>query len=1442
MIRFTPKLLFALLAYLSLSARFAYAEGTKQLCPESTDIVGLFINDPGYGDFGGYGSRATSQLLLTLSNPGSERVYFGFARATGGADFTPGNASELDTYFRILDPNGNVVFGPQLITGTGPGSIANHAQAVAGPVPTGGAAGYTPWLFEPAPGAIAGDYVVEFSNLAGTAEPTTAFSYPLFDITVATKTATPTAIPGRLYSKNWAFFTPPIAPDHPEYGRFNRQFRGSFHVYSPRGFVSEVDFLNAGFRPFIFNISFNETGTANGPDVLENIKSVNGALATNPVHKVFLSNPDINSFPNGTYGTILENASYPRLIGCAGSGDFSVRVAVTKPGVVEVLFDQDRTSTAPGVYDVGTADRLLMFNVEPAPNEQPPYVRDIPWDGLDGEGNDIAVDQSATLNIETTYGQVAYHLPVYDAEYMTDPDDDGVVGNAGDAGGFEVTLTRPLPPDGYTVQMQFDDSGITEAPGNGSPRVNLEGCAPPCHNWSDFDFGNENTINTFWYARRQTTLRTLAIEAPTQCGTPTNLTISGKAYDDVNNSYGRDAAEDAIVGVSVSLHRDANRNGIIDAGETALDSELTDGNGAYSFDNVVVPSAPQTRTQQLSSPVSDGLDYSSNATTWYSQFHAIGDYQAEAGALTGGLRFDELNIPQGATITSATLTFVSNGRFNTGTTEVPIDITIEGIDEDAVAPFSNTNLPRNLTGTDASVVWTAPAAWGTDVTYTTSDPNDPSDPADLKGIIGEIVSRPGYSLGNAIALRLTGSGTNIAYFGSDDDPTKAPVLTVEYTAPELPAQYIVRLDPTSAPAGYRLASNETQTSTFNAADGNDETGEFRFARDRDGDSVADRFDVDNDNDGTPDADEDGGTGINPTADADGDGVLNYEDDDDATNTLPAFVDSNNDGVNDVYDFDGDGVPDAYDRDSDNDGVPDLVEAGGTDGDGDGVADDPADADGDGLADSYDNNTTDGPIGSGVDVTSPGTSSLSDPDRDGVSEPRDSDDDGLADMYDLDSDDDSIADVVEAGGPDADGDGVVDGTADADEDGLVDPVDPSHDGPAASTTSAPIPGSPRANADTDGDGLANAIDVDSDNDGIGDRFEAVCSDCAVATGFSDSDTNGNGVDDAFEGLDANNVSGGTRVGTTPVNTDAANGLDYLDTDADGDTFADWAEGFDADGDGEAKNELVAFAAAYEANNGNPGRYDGTDSDADGLPDWMDNQPGTAGYDPAQRPPYLDPGSGFWFDTNGNGLADLVDASAGGTVAPRPDKDGANDRDWRDATTNAVLPVELLSFNVRTQRCEAIVDWAAEEADFSHYVVEASGDGRRFEDAAMLRATNAGGIVTYSTSFATQPGVSYYRLQLVDGDGAVSYSSIVSAVADCATGAKLELYPNPVQSGNYVNVGSEVAATLELRNSAGRVMRVIRVRADNPARVSLAGLARGVYTLTGDSGQATRLVVQ
>ena len=135
-----------------------------------------------------------------------------------------------------------------------------------------------------------------------------------------------------------------------------------------------------------------------------------------------------------------------------------------------------------------------------------------------------------------------------------------------------------------------------------------------------------------------------------------------------------------------------------------------------------------------------------------------------------GMRFLNLNIPQGATINSASLQFTVDETDNVN----PCNLDIYGQDSDDAATFttsSNNIGSRPLT--TATVSW-PPPDW---TTIGNAGPDQLS--PDLAVIIQEIVDRPNYTAGSAIAIIIEGTGRRVAE-AFDGSPTEAPELCVEY--------------------------------------------------------------------------------------------------------------------------------------------------------------------------------------------------------------------------------------------------------------------------------------------------------------------------------------------------------------------------------------------------------------------------------------------------------------------------------------------------------------------------------------------------------------------------------------------------------------------------------------------------------------------------------------
>ncbi|MEO0473323.1 MAG: T9SS type A sorting domain-containing protein, partial [Bacteroidota bacterium] len=333
--------------------------------------------------------------------------------------------------------------------------------------------------------------------------------------------------------------------------------------------------------------------------------------------------------------------------------------------------------------------------------------------------------------------------------------------------------------------------------------------------------------------------------------------------------------------------------------------------------------------------------------------------------------------------------------------------------------------------------------------------------------------------------------------------------------------------------------------------------------DTDQDNRNDYYDLDSDQDGIPDLVETGGIDSNGDGrvdnytDADGDGFSDqYDPDDDgifgvedstdplimSIGTAPGSLTYQSGSNSFLLNMDGDGVRNSVDLDADNDGITDIIEAGGTDSNRDGMADGSTDADNDGLLDTYDANASDGYGGTGTNGSALMTVATDGVDADNRLEYTagsgiaDTDGDDVPDFLDADSDNDGIYDMYEAqatngftpiSGNDNDGDGV---------DNAFDDNDGSFGGNGNIGTTP---------NNHDSDALPDYRDIDTDGDGVPDLQEAwdALDDgdsrpdaVAYADCFIDSD--GDGVVDAFDTDDADLSDASINI--TPPDDDGTGG--------------------------------------------------------------------------------------------------------------------------------------------------------------------------------------------------------------------------------------------------------------------------------------------------------------
>ncbi|WP_435414535.1 T9SS type A sorting domain-containing protein [Polaribacter aestuariivivens] len=257
------------------------------------------------------------------------------------------------------------------------------------------------------------------------------------------------------------------------------------------------------------------------------------------------------------------------------------------------------------------------------------------------------------------------------------------------------------------------------------------------------------------------------------------------------------------------------------------------------------------------------------------------------------------------------------------------------------------------------------------------------------------------------------------------------------------------------------------------------------------------------------------------------------------------------------DYDCDGIDNAVDLDDDNDGIPDSIEGTG-DFDGDGIPNNlDLDSDGDGILDVIESglpnvNTLDTNNDGMIDLTgnSFGNNGLLDtietndsPTATITYSVTNTEGDANFDFLDLDSDNDGITDLIEAQNS---GTFIAPSGNDINNNGIDDIYE--------SNPITPI--------NTDNNGKPNYQDIDSDDDGIPDNVEAQTTAGYLAPLGTDSDNDG--LDDRYD--NANNT------GISPVATSNAPDYINTDADADGipdiqeNGMANAISGTDTDGDG------------------------------------------------------------------------------------------------------------------------------------------------------------------------------------------------------------------------------------------------------------------------------------
>ena len=370
-------------------------------------------------------------------------------------------------------------------------------------------------------------------------------------------------------------------------------------------------------------------------------------------------------------------------------------------------------------------------------------------------------------------------------------------------------------------------------------------------------------------------------------------------------------------------------------------------------------------------------------------------------------------------------------------------------------------------------------------------------------------------------------------------------------------------------------------------------------------------------------------------------------------------------------------------------------------------------------------------------------------------------------------------------------------------------------------------------DSDGDGVADVLDVDDENDGIPDVEEAGFKAYSGGKSTMDltstttwTDANGNGINDFIDAM----ITAGTYI---IPDTDGDGVKNYLDLDSDNDTAFDVDESNLLNGDGDINGD---------------GKGDGLDSDGDGLLNLYDNSTKFGSSirafaqdtDANGTPDYLD------LDSNDDGITDIqaslygsLDVNNDGIIDGSGDADGDGIIDTFDTNTTVKgSPRDLnrklyLDFDGRNDYAEntsilgglsnaTLMAWIDLNPTFSSGGVVVGQDKFqiRISNSKTLQAIVNGSTVTFSTPLTT---ARWYHVAATFGGGFLTLYlngkvvgtplAVTGSIATDAT--KLTLGKNPLANNLYFKGKIDEIRVFNTTLTANQLQRMVYQEIQNTA---------------------------
>ncbi|MEP6582644.1 MAG: choice-of-anchor V domain-containing protein [Ginsengibacter sp.] len=185
--------------------------------------------------------------------------------------------------------------------------------------------------------------------------------------------------------------------------------------------------------------------------------------------------------------------------------------------------------------------------------------------------------------------------------------------------------------------------------------------------------------------------------------------------------------------------------------------------------------------------------------------------------------------------------------------------------------------------------------------------------------------------------------------------------------------------------------------------------------------------------------------------------------------------------------------------------------------------------------------------------------------------------------------------------------------------------------------------------------------------------------------------------------------------------------------------------------------------------------------------------------------------------------------------------AGDYVYTASLTSSALPIILSTFNAIIKNNNILLSWqTSQEINSNYFSIQKSYDNRQFNDIGKVDASGNSSLTKNYSFSDNNPSIFekpiYYRLAMVDKDGAKAYSKIVNVVLRASSTFLKGIYPNPLKPGNtlHVNFVSKDDQILKVRliDNTGRLVKNTEIAANkgtNILDIKIPEVSSGNYKL-------------